>query len=75
MQIVVNLNQARLEQVNPSETHRRPGPAPTLLRIVQVDHARSRVFAVQRHGFWVLMRRDDAAQQAIDAAYASAQAP
>lgn len=71
--IAIDLDQAVLERVNATDRSVLLVLPQPCCESASVDHDRSRIFAVQRHGLWLLMRRDEASQQAVDAAFASAQ--
>lgn len=47
-------------------------PQPTVIQ-ARVDHERTRVFALDRHGFWRLMRLDDVTRQLVDQGMREAQ--
>ena len=47
-------------------------PQPAVIQ-ARVDHQRTRVFALDRHGFWMLMRLDDVTKQLVDQGMREAQ--
>ena len=47
-------------------------PQPAVIQ-ARVDHERTRVFALDRHGFWKLMRLDDVTKQLVDQGMREAQ--
>ena len=47
-------------------------PQPAVIQ-ARVDHQRTRVFALDRHGFWMLMRLDDVTRQLVDQGMREAQ--
>jgi hypothetical protein len=69
----VDLQQATIQEVNQASRHLLLCLPQPRAQQPRVDHEHTRVFAIQRYGLWRIMRRDEAARQAIDAAFAEAQ--
>ena len=71
--IGVDMQQARISAQDPSsKTLVLILPQPTVIQ-ARVDHQRTRVFALERHGFWKLMRLDDVTRQLLDTGMREAQ--
>jgi len=72
-EIAFDLQQARFSEIDsPGKRLILALPPPRVVQ-ARVDHDHTKLFAVQRHGLWMLMRLDDVTRQLVDTSLREAQ--